>query len=601
MRTWKLVVYPAVIAVAVLFSAACGGSGEKAKPTEGPNPPQGAVETAGPLNVERLAESVVMVAPGVRSGRDFEPVATGSGTIVDESGLILTNFHVVDPDNVGAYDDIAIYVSDAPSEVPDLTYFGGLAAWDEQLDLAVIRITSNRNGIDIDPEALDLKKVKIGDLEDVDIGDELTVLGYPDIGEGSLELTKGTVSGFVASEGRKQSWIKTDARIAAGNSGGGAFDERGELVGVPSAVYYVDESAGEVSGRIRPIDLALDLLDEAKATTEVVIPRPGQAPEDFYEGEIPLFAASDIGPDFVLGEETYLTNEDRAVWYDDPDEVVAYYENYGRLGGLRRIFDNVEAADIFFIVAQIDVYETEKGASGAANDCQEFVDTMGEFVNRFGLEFNEPEYVSDPMLGNESCLFIAEEIASSSSPPLLSLAFIGFRQGNVLAVVGVLTIEDAMPSEGLAYLAWVAGYESDLLTSELGLVAPPRGSNAAPPSLPAAVPQPPRQQPNVPVVPPAQPLGYSTPEEAIGVLLTNYGLGYVGDCAGADPYADVGYYCSMLYEDSVVERLYLVGVTFSEAEAWIRVERSYSDGTWVAIDDEPVEYDEWGDLVPPPW
>ena len=158
-----------------------------------------------------------------------------------------------------------------------------------------------------------------------------------------------------------------------------------------------------------------------------------------------------------------------------------------------------------------------------------------------------------------------------------------------------------MPSEGLAYLAWVAGYESDLLTSELGLVAPPRGSNAAPPSLPAAVPQPPRQQPNVPVVPPAQPLGYSTPEEAIGVLLTNYGLGYVGDCAGADPYADVGYYCSMLYEDSVVERLYLVGVTFSEAEAWIRVERSYSDGTWVAIDDEPVEYDEWGDLVPPPW
>jgi len=48
MRTWKLVVYPAVIAVAVLFSAACGGSGEKAKPTEGTNPPQGAVEKANP-------------------------------------------------------------------------------------------------------------------------------------------------------------------------------------------------------------------------------------------------------------------------------------------------------------------------------------------------------------------------------------------------------------------------------------------------------------------------------------------------------------------------------------------------------------------------
>jgi S1-C subfamily serine protease len=594
MHTWKLAVYPAVIAVAVLLSAACGGSGKEAEPTGSPSPPQSPVETAGPLDVEQLAESVVMVAPGVRSGRDFEPVATGSGTIIDESGLILTNFHVVDPDNVGAYDDIAIYVSNDPKEVPDLTYFGGLAAWDDELDLAVIRITSNRNGIDIDPEALNLKKVKIGDLDKLNIGDELTVLGYPAVGEGSLELTRGSVSGFVASEGHKQSWIKTDARIAAGNSGGGAFDEQGELVGVPSAVYYVDEFAAEGSGRIRPIDLALELVDEAKATTEVVIPSPGEVPAGFYEGELPLFAASDIGSDFVLSDETYLSNEDRAVWYNDPNEAVSYYESYGRLGGLRRIFDDVDAANRsgespVFIVAQIDVYETEQGAAGAANDCQEFVDTMWEFVSAVGFEFYEPEYLSDPLLGSESCLFSAEEVVYSPSEPPLILAFIGFRQGNVLAVVGVLTFEDAMSYEGLSYLA---GYQSNLLTSDLGLVVPPRGSNAAPP-------QPPRQLPNVSPVP-AQPWGYWTPEEAIGVYLDSYNLGYIGDCAWADPYADVGYYCSMLYEDRVVERLYLIGLTYSEAEAWVLVER-YDDGSWVAIDDMPVEYDQWGNLISSPW
>jgi hypothetical protein len=95
-------------------------------------------------------------------------------------------------------------------------------------------------------------------------------------------------------------------------------------------------------------------------------------------------------------------------------------------------------------------------------------------------------------------------------------------------------------------------------------------------------------------------LGYSTPEEAIGVYLASYEVGYVGDCAWADLNTDVGYYCSLLYDDRVVERLYLVGLTFSDATAWILVER-YSDGSWEAIDDMAVEYDEWGYLIPTPW
>ena len=84
MRTWKLVVYPAVIAAAVLFSAACGGSGEEAKPTEGPNPPHSPVETAGPLNVERLAETDVLGGPGGRPGRGFVPVSTTPSPRVSE-------------------------------------------------------------------------------------------------------------------------------------------------------------------------------------------------------------------------------------------------------------------------------------------------------------------------------------------------------------------------------------------------------------------------------------------------------------------------------------------------------------------------------------
>ncbi len=670
MCRWKLIVYPAVIAIAVALSAACGGCGGGGE--EGPSPPQAPIETDTPeatLNVERLSESIVMVAPGVYLGGDFEPVATGSGTIVDEEGLILTNYHVVDPDGVGAYDDIAIYAAEDPNDVPHLTYFGGLAAWDEELDLAIVRITRNRNGIDIDPEALDLKAVNLGDLDSIDIGDDLTVLGYPAIGEGSLELTRGSVSGFLSSEGRRQAWIKTDARIAAGNSGGGAFDERGYLVGVPTAIYYVEELGLEGSGRVRPVQLALTLIEEAKATTAVVIPSPGELPEDVYEGNLPLFSAFDVGSDFVLSEELYLTNEDRAYWYTDPQEALDFYDYYGRLGGMRRVFDNLDAAEMsgappFVVVVQIDLYETTQGAADAASGCDEFLDTMWEFVTAVGFEFYEPEYVSDAMIGDESCLFSAEEIVASPDELPVILSFVGFRQSNVLALVAMLSLPDWVYFEGLVGLATL---ESDLLAGELGLVAPSRQPTTAPP------PPPPQQpigywtaedaigaylasygiayigdcqwaDPNwdigkycsmvyeqtpfevsyllgltfsevdslvlvsqqsdgswlVTYEAPWGPLGYWTPEDAIGGYLDSYGVAYAGDCGWADPNWDIGKYCSILYEDRGFQAIYLLGLTFSEVDSWVLVDQD-ANGDWLVIDEALVTYDAWGDLLPPPW
>jgi S1-C subfamily serine protease len=679
MRRCRFVAYPAFIALVVVLCAACGGSAGNAGPTEAPKPPQAPVETATPtatLDVERLSESIVMVAPGIYVGGDFEPIASGSGTIVDESGLILTNYHVVDPDLVGPYENIALYVAGSPEDVPDLTYFGGLAAWDDELDLAVIRITDNRNSIEIDPEALDLETVRTRDTDDLEIGGNLTVLGYPVIGEGSLELTKGYISGLLASEGLKQAWIKTDARIAAGNSGGGAFDERGYLVGVPTAVYYVEELGPETSGRIRPVDLALPLIEEARATTAVVIPSPGEVPE----GDIPLLAAFDIGADFVLGEELYLTNEDRASWYLEPDSALDFYESHGRLGGARRVFDNLEAAETsgqapFVVVIQVDLYETERGAADAASGCDEFLDTMWEFVTAVGFDFYEPEYLSDPLVGDESCMFGAEEIVASNDQPPVVLGFIGFRQSNVLALVAMLSLPDWISFEGLEYLA---ALQSNFLADELGLIVPPRQpANGLPVPQPPAAPAPARPSPPQPIgywmaedaigaywasygLPyvgdcaftnpntdigmycsslseeygservyllgltfseadtllllgqqndgswlvtgeePWGPIGYFSPEDAIGAYLADYGLWYAGDCAWTDPSTDIGMYCSILYEDRGFDLIYILGLTFSEADTWVLVGQ-YGDGSWLVIDEMPLSYDAWRDLLPPPW
>jgi S1-C subfamily serine protease len=438
-------------ALAIIVTACGGGALNKVEPTEtrGPSTPK-ATKTPSQASLDDLAASVVMVAPGTLDGTSFTPVATGSGTIVDKSGLILTNYHVVDPNNVGAYDDIAVYVSKDPKSMPKLTYFGGLAAWDEDIDLAIIQITENRNGVEIDPADLDLQTVSLGDADTLDIGQDLTVLGYPAVGEGSLELTKGTVSGFLSAKGQKDAWIKTDARIAAGNSGGGAFDDEGKLVGIPTAIYYIEELGGEESGRIRPVNFVEDLLREAKAATEVVIPQIEQPTTTIGNLDVTLLSVADLGSAWEMNDETSLTNEDRATFYEDPNEAMAFYEEYGRIGGLRRVFDNFVAADAgeadaSVIMVQVDLYDTAQGAAGAADangQCEEFLDTMWEFITDMGFSFYAPDELSAVSVGEESCMFTAEEDVESADEPPLLLAFMGFRQGNALAVTGIFTMTD---------------------------------------------------------------------------------------------------------------------------------------------------------------
>ena len=574
MNRLKLIAF-SLTAVATLVLSACGGgSSEKSQPTEAP----AVTSTPAKKSVDTLAKSVVMVAPGTLTGGSFEPVATGSGTVIDKSGLILTNYHVVDPVNVGAYEDIAIYVSEDAKDSPTLTYFGGLAAWDEELDLAVIRITENRNGIAIEPKDVDLPVVSIGHSSNLGIGDALTVLGYPAIGGGSLELTKGAVSGFLETEGRKQAWIKTDARIAAGNSGGGAFNEAGQLVGIPTAIYYVESLGQEVSGRIRPVDLAQALLKEAKATTTVVIPQLNQPSSDLATFGAPLLSLADLGQGFVLTDESYLSNEDRASSYDNPSEALDYYTKYGRVGGVRRVFDDFDSAAAAnvsptVVFDQVDLYDTAAGADGAVTNCDEYLDTVWEFVTVAGIELYDPVYVSDPAVGEESCLYTAKEkVATAGEPPLL-MKFIGFRQSGALVVVGLLSLEN---TPGYQDITMLATRQSVLLT-QAGLTAARRPSSTSSPAK-----------------------GSASAEKAIGVYLASYDITYAGDCDYTDPVADAGGYCSSLYEDRSGEALYLGGSVASEYDTWFLAERS-PDGSWVVTDSTDATYNLSGDLQPPPW
>ncbi len=95
---------------------------------------------------------------------------------------------------------------------------------------------------------------------DVRMGQRLWVLGYPDAGGGGLTLSQGEIEGFTGQDGAAgRDFIKTDASITHGNSGGPVVDDRGYLVGIASAFRTrTSISGGNVAettqvGMIRPL------------------------------------------------------------------------------------------------------------------------------------------------------------------------------------------------------------------------------------------------------------------------------------------------------------------------------------------------------------
>ncbi len=280
-----------LIALAVLALVACGGSSgsdKEDKPVDTPlDTPS---EDPAVTDTGDLANAVVQIFALDPFGDAFW---SGSGTLISSDGLILTNAHVVD-DRFDEYEDLVVATTGRTDEPPELAYLVEIVAVDYALDLAVIAITTDLDGSRVGET---FPFVALGDSEGIEIGDELRILGYPGIGGETITLTTGVVSGFTAERSvGGRAWIKTDATIAGGNSGGLAVNDEGRLVGVPTIAGSGTESeefvdcrqiadtnrdglideldtcvpvGGFING-LRPVSLALSLIDAAKSGTVYV-------------------------------------------------------------------------------------------------------------------------------------------------------------------------------------------------------------------------------------------------------------------------------------------------------------------------------------------
>jgi hypothetical protein len=134
-------------------------------------------------------------------------------------------------------DALVIDLISTEAKPPVSTYLAKVVTEDPTLDLATIQIVANLDGSDVNQSSLNLPSVPLGDSDQVKFGDPLFVFGYPGIGGDTITYVTGDVSGFDSEDPiGDRAWIKTDATIAGGNSGGLATNSRGQIIGVPSQV-----------------------------------------------------------------------------------------------------------------------------------------------------------------------------------------------------------------------------------------------------------------------------------------------------------------------------------------------------------------------------
>jgi serine protease Do len=194
-----------------------------------------------------------VAVPQIKS-YERQEVGAGSGFIVSEDGLVLTNKHVVE---------------DAAAEYKVVTnngkeYTAKVLARDPAQDLAILKIEGN-----------DFSPLKLGESNDLQIGQTVIAIGNA-LGEFQNTVSTGVVSGLsrsvTASGGQMketlENVIQTDAAINSGNSGGPLLNLSGEVIGINTAVA----SQAQGIGFALPIDLAKRDIEQVKKSNKISYP-----------------------------------------------------------------------------------------------------------------------------------------------------------------------------------------------------------------------------------------------------------------------------------------------------------------------------------------
>ncbi len=203
---------------------------------------------------ERVTPTVVNITPirEIPQGQGFQRRApfsqgSGSGVIIREDGVIVTNNHVVGQDATEA----DIRLSDKSNMI------ARVIGRDKETDIAVLKIESDRK----------FPAAHFGDSNTLKVGQWVLAVGNP------MGLDRTVTLGVVSGIGRErlnlsryENFIQTDAAINPGNSGGPLFNLRGEVVGINTAIIHMAQGIGFSI----PADMVSRVVDQLVSQGRVV-------------------------------------------------------------------------------------------------------------------------------------------------------------------------------------------------------------------------------------------------------------------------------------------------------------------------------------------
>ena len=284
-----------------------------------------------PPGMEDFFDQFQGIVPPVGGGQ-------GSGFIVSKDGYILTNNHVVTKeDRITPVDRVTVHLIDQRS------FRAKIVGTDPTTDVAVLKI-----------EGRDLPVIPLGDDRSTRVGEWVLAIGNP------LGLDFTVTAGIISAKGRSlnglnttryaiSDLIQTDAAINPGNSGGPLVNQRGEVIGMNSAIAS-SSGRNEGFGFAIPVTLAKRVMDDIIKHGRARVPAIGIVIGDADEEDAAVAGLKQISGVLVQGFPSSGTPAEKAGI--EPGDVITSADNQkvDRVSTLQRIVRNHEPGDNIDVV-----------------------------------------------------------------------------------------------------------------------------------------------------------------------------------------------------------------------------------------------------------